>query len=230
MSIFVLPDARCLPSLETRDEMDMDILLKAKPRMPRRVAVLLLSVIMMGICVAVFDQLGFGTDPCSVMNLAVSRLIGWSFGNWQLLVNALMLAVIIGLGEVRRIGLGTLANMVLVGYAADAALWVLNHTHPLTGETMLVKLIVFVPTMAAFLVAVAFYSAADLGVAPYDAMPQIIAGRQKRFSFTAVRVTWDVSFTVLGFLAGGTVGLVTVAVCFFLGPVIAAIAKRCTFL
>lgn len=208
----------------------MQVLLKAKPHMLRRVAVLLLSVIMMGVCVAIFDQLGFGTDPCSVMNLAVSRLIGWSFGNWQLLINALMLAIILCVGEVRRIGLGTIANMVVVGYAADATLWVLNHTHPLTNEALPVKLIVFVPTMAAFLVAVAFYIAADLGVAPYDAMPQIIAGRQKRFSFTAVRVAWDVGFTVVGFLAGGTVGLVTIATGFFLGPVITAIAKRCTFL
>ena len=207
----------------------MNAILTTKPHMVRRVAVLLLSVMMMGVCVAVFDQLGFGTDPCSVMNLAVSRLIGWSFGNWQLLVNAAMLALIICLGEARRIGLGTLANMAVVGYTADAALWVLNHTHPLTDETLLVKLMVFVPTMAAFLVAVAFYIVADLGVAPYDAMPQIIAGRQKRFSFTAVRVTWDVSFTVLGFLAGGTVGLVTLATGFFLGPVITAIAKRCRF-
>lgn len=51
-----------------------------KPRMARRVAVLLLSVTAMGVCVAIFDQLGFGTDPCSMLNLAVSRLIGWSFG------------------------------------------------------------------------------------------------------------------------------------------------------
>ena len=207
----------------------MQALLKTKSHMPRRMAVLLFSVTMMGVCVAVFDQLGFGTDPCSVMNLAVSRLIGWSFGNWQLFINALMLAIILCLGEVRRIGLGTVANMVLVGYAADAAMWVLNHMHPLTDETLLVKLIVFVPTMAAFLVAVAFYIAADLGVAPYDAMPQIIAGRQKRFSFTTIRVTWDVGFTVVGFLAGGTVGLVTIATGFFLGPVITAIAKRCKF-
>lgn len=197
-----------------------------KPRMGRRAGVLLLSVMMMGVCVAVFDQLGFGTDPCSVLNLGVSRLIGWSFGNYQLLFNALLLVVIVAIGEVRRIGLGTLANMVVVGYAADAMMWLLNHTHPLTQETLLVKLIVFVPTMAVFLVAVSFYMVVDLGVAPYDAMPQIIAGRQKRFGFTAVRVTWDITVILLGLAAGSTVGLVTIVTGFFLGPVITAIANR----
>ena len=197
-----------------------------KPRMGRRVVVLFLSVIMMGVCVAVFDQLGFGTDPCSVLNLAVSRLIGWSFGNYQLLFNAVLLTVIIAIGEIRRIGLGTLANMVVVGYAADATLWLLNHTHPLIHETLPVKLAVFVPTMALFLVAVSFYIVVDLGVAPYDAMPQIIAGRQRRVSFTVVRVLWDVAVIILGFLTGGTVGLVTIVTGFFLGPVISAIANR----
>ena len=197
-----------------------------KPHMARRAAVLLLSVIVMGVCVAVFDQLGFGTDPCSVLNLGVSRLLGWSFGNYQLMFNLVLLALIIAMGEIRRIGLGTLANMVVVGYAADATLWLLNHTHPLTGDPLPVKLAVFVPTMALFLVAVSFYMVVDLGVAPYDAMPQIIAGRQKRFGFTAVRVTWDIAAIVLGFLVGGTIGLVTLVTGFFLGPVITAIANR----
>ena len=197
-----------------------------KPRMGRRVVVLLLSVMTMGVCVGVFDQLGFGTDPCSVLNLAVSRLIGWSFGNYQLLANAVLAAIIIALGEVRRIGLGTLANMTLVGYSADATLWLLNHTHPLTGETLAVRLIVFVPAIAVFLVAAAFYMVVDLGVAPYDAMPQIIAGRQARVGFTAVRMAWDLIVIVLGFLAGGTVGIVTIAMGFFLGPVITGIANR----
>lgn len=201
-------------------------LFTGKPHMGRRIVVLLLSVIVMGFCVAVFDQLGFGTDPCSVLNLSVSRLLGWSFGTYQLLFNAVLLAVIIAIGEARRVGLGTLANMVVVGYSADAMLWILNHTHPLTHDPLPVKLIVFVPTMALFLVAVAFYIDVGLGVAPYDAMPQIIAGRQRRLSFATVRVLWDVTVIILGYVTGGTVGLVTIVTAFFLGPVITAIANQ----
>lgn len=194
--------------------------------MLRRVAVLFLGVIMMGLCVAVFDQLGFGADPCSAMNLAVSRLIGWGFGTYQLLFNIALLMVVILLKGARRIGLGTLANMVLVGYAADFGEWILNRTHPLTGETLAVKFIVFVPAIALFLVALAFYMVVDLGAAPYDAVPQIIAAKQKRFSPAVIRVAWDVTAIIICLLAGGTVGLVTIAIGFLLGPVIAAIARR----
>lgn len=200
--------------------------LVGKPRMERRVVMLLLSVFMMGVGVGILDQLGFGTDPCSVLNLGMSKLLGWSFGNYQLAFNLLLLAIILLMKEARRIGLGTIANMVAVGYVADLTTWILDMVHPLYNEILLVKILVFVPTMLMFMVAVAFYMVVDLGVSPYDAMPQIISGRVKKLSFTVIRIIWDVSATVIGFLVGGTVGVVTIIMGFFLGPVISAIAKK----
>lgn len=197
-----------------------------KPHMARRTVVLLISVFLMGVGVGILDQLGFGTDPCSVLNLGMSRLLGWSFGNYQLTFNLLLIALILLMKEYRRIGLGTLANMVAVGYAADLTTWVLNMVHPLYNDPMLVKVLVFIPTMLMFMVAASFYMVVDLGVSPYDAIPQIIHSHAKRLSFTAVRVIWDVSAMMIGYLVGGTVGVVTIVMGFFLGPVISAIAKK----
>lgn len=197
-----------------------------KPHMVKRTVVLVVSVFLMGVGVAILDQLGFGTDPCSVLNLGMSRLLGWSFGNYQLAFNLVLLAIILLMKEARRIGLGTIANMVAVGYAADFTTWIINMIHPLYNESMLVKVLVFAPTLLMFMVAAAFYMVVDLGVAPYDAMPQIISSRVKRVSFAVIRIMWDVSAMVIGYLVGGTVGVVTIVMGFFLGPVIAAIAKR----
>lgn len=197
-----------------------------KPHMLRRTVVLFISVSLMGLGVAILDQLGFGTDPCSVLNLGMSRLIGWSFGNYQLVFNLLLLLLILLMKESRRIGLGTLANMVMVGYAADFSTWIINMIHPMYQDSLLVKVAVFIPTLVMFMVAAAFYMVVDLGVAPYDAMPQIISSHVKRFGFTAVRVFWDVSAMVIGYLVGGTVGVVTILMGFFLGPVISAIAGK----
>lgn len=197
-----------------------------KPHMVRRTVVLFISVFLMGVGVAILDQLGFGTDPCSVLNLGMSRLIGWSFGNYQLTFNLVLIVLILLMKEVGRIGLGTIANMVAVGYAADFATWIINMVHPLTNETMLVKVLVFIPTLVMFMVAASFYMVVDLGVAPYDALPQIISSRVKRPSFAVIRILWDVSAMVIGYLVGGTVGVVTIIMGFFLGPVISAIARK----
>lgn len=196
-----------------------------KPRLGRRLAALFIGVFLMGAGIAVFDQIGFGTDPCSVMNLAICRLIGWSYGNWLLTMNVILLLVLALLGEIRRIGVGSLANIVLVGYSADLVTWIINMIHPLTGETLAVRLIVFVPAMAVFLIAVALYMVVDMGVAPYDAIPQVISARIKK-PFPVVRLLWDVLILSIGFLLGGTVGLVTLITGFCVGPVFGAIADR----
>lgn len=197
----------------------------ARPRTGRRMVALLLGVFLMGAGVALFDQLGFGTDPCSVLGLAVSRLIGWGYGNYLLLFNGALLLLLLCIGEIRRIGIGSIANIVLVGYSADFVNWLINCIHPLTNETMAVRLIVFVPSMIIFLIAVSLYMVVDLGVAPYDAMPMVIADC-KKWHFPLVRMIWDLVVLALGWLCGGRVGLVTVVTGFCLGPVFGAIANR----
>ena len=62
-----------------------------RPRMGRRLAVLTVSIIAIGICVAVFKTVGFGTDPCSTFTLGVSARTGVSFGTCQLVFNLLIL-------------------------------------------------------------------------------------------------------------------------------------------
>lgn len=200
-----------------------------QPHMARRIVVLLLSVTLMGACVAVFDLCGpgFGTDPCTVLNLAVARLLNIQFGTYQLLFNIVLLVIILLCHEGKRIGLGSLANMVLVGYSKDFFDWLIRTLCPGFAEASLgVHIAAFVPMMGLFLVAVSFYMVVELGVAPYDAIPQIISAHAPKAPFALVRVSYDIAATVIGFALGGTVGIVTVITGFFLGPVIQAIANK----
>ena len=68
-----------------------------RPRMGRRLAVLTVSLIVIGVCVAVFKTVGFGTDPCSTFTLGVSARTGISFGTCQLAFNLLMFLPVIRL-------------------------------------------------------------------------------------------------------------------------------------
>lgn len=199
-----------------------------QPHMARRIPVLLISVIMMGMCVAFFEKLQVGTDPCTVFNLAVAQnVLHWqNLGTWQLLFNLFLLVVILLMKEGRFIGLGSLANMVLVGYSRDFFKPIVEMLLPGDAHSLLVRGGVFLPTMVLFLVSVAFYMVVELGTAPYDAISQIIAARLPKVPFSIIRIAFDIVVTVLGFLMGGQVGLFTVASCFFLGPVISAIAAK----
>lgn len=196
-----------------------------RPRMERRLPALFASVFMMGVCVAVLDKIDMGTDPCTVLNLGLSDTLGVPFGTFQLAINTLMLMIVLRF-DLSRIGAGTLANMAGVGYVAEFFMWLLNQPAALQNLSLAARCVIFVPTMLVFLVAVSFYVAVDMGVAPYDALPQIIAGRCPRVSFRAVRMAWDIAALAIGWLLGSTVGIATVITGFFLGPMIAYVSKK----
>lgn len=198
-----------------------------RPRMGRRLAVLTVSLIVIGICVAVFKTVGFGTDPCSTFTLGVSNRTGISFGTCQLAFNLLMFLPVIRF-DLSRIGAGTVANMVGVGYVADFCMWVIELHTPAEGFSMAARILMFTVSMAAFLTAAAFYIAVDLGVAPYDAIPQLISAHTSRLSARAIRMLWDISILSLGFLLGSTVGLTTLMTGFCLGPAISFVSARVT--
>lgn len=64
----------------------------------------------------------------------------------------------------------------------------------------------------------------DLGVAPYDAIAPVIVEKVKKFKYQWVRSCQDILFMISGVLAGGltnhAVGVMTIIVAFFAGPLI----------
>lgn len=83
-----------------------------------RILLMVIGILLIGLCVSFLRIAGFGVDPFSGMNLAISGFIGWSFGNWQLVINIVLLIIVFF--TVRHcIGLGTIINMVFVGYIAE---------------------------------------------------------------------------------------------------------------
>lgn len=195
-----------------------------RPRAGRRAAALAVSTILMGFGVAVFDCVGLGVDPCSTFSMGLSGRTGYSFGTCQFAMNLLLFLPVILL-EPSLIGIGTLANMVVVGFSADFFLMLLR---PLVSPAspLLLRLLLLAAALCVFLPAVAFYIVVDLGVAPYDAGSQIIAARVKRLSYRTIRVAWDITFLLMGWLLGATVGLTTLVTGFMVGPVVAAVRKR----
>ena len=78
----------------------------------KRISGMVLGILFIGLCVSFLRLSQFGVDPFSAMNLGISGFIGWSFGTWQLLVNAIILVVVffqarscIGLGNHYQYGI-----------------------------------------------------------------------------------------------------------------------------
>ena len=177
----------------------------------RRAAVMTVGVLFMGFAVAALVQADLGTDPFTTACLAFAARMGWLLGSAELLVNAVMFCLVLW-QDPHRIGLGTLANMVLVGYTADFFGWVFRLcgiTAPAGGAA---RFVFMVAAIAVFVVAASLYMTADLGTAPYDAMSFVLATTLPHLPFRAVRMAWDAAWVVLTLVLGGSVGPVTIGI------------------
>ena len=191
------------------------------------------AVIMMGVFVSILVELGWGTDPASFMNLNIASALHWGLGNTEVLVYGLMLVFTFIFGA-HLIGFGTLANMILIGYVVDICRWIwdkIGFVQILTAGNFSLRIVIFIIALLLFVVVASIYINAQMGVAPYDAMPNIISGWFPRTPFFIVRIIFDLSAVVIGVLAGKLAGGIqgsvigSIAMSLLLGPAISLVAK-----
>lgn len=173
----------------------MQILKKLNDRkLLKRILLTLVSVLFMGITLSVLNIINEGMDPCTYMNISISDKIGWSLGNWQLLFNVLMFIPVILWGR-KHIGIGTVFNMVLVGYTVDLCMWIWQKTGiEKFLEPVPVRIAVMLIAVALFVFAAAVYMSTELGTAPYDALPMMISEKIKKVPFKVIRFIWDIQY------------------------------------
>ena len=196
----------------------------------KRFILMIIGVVIMGICVAFLNLCHFGTDPYSAINYGLARVTGISFGTWELLVNAVLLFAVLFF-DVSKLGLGTIGNMVVIGYTADFTTFILDRFFNITELAEIsTRIIVMIFAVLIFVVAVALYINAGLGSSPYDALPYVIHEGickkiGKKIPFKYIRILFDALFTTVAFIIHGEVGIITVLMVLTLGPVIDIVAK-----
>ena len=209
---------------------DMDRFLEAvkryfkRPDFKKRFFIMMTGVFFMGFCLSFLIRVNFGTDPCTFMNLTISRKLGILFGTWQLTLNVILMVLVLIWGR-NYIGPGTIANMVLIGYIADFFGWLWDRVLPselFTDTTP--RVIIFILSFSLFVVSAAFYMNAVMGVAPYDAVPMMIKRYiLKKTPFAIIRICFDYSVVLIGILFGGRPNIGIILMALFLGPVISAV-------
>ncbi|MBP5519737.1 MAG: hypothetical protein J6X84_04065 [Treponema sp.] len=203
------------------------------PNFAKRLAFMLPAVILMGVFVSILVEIGWGTDPASFMNLNIAAALNWGLGNTEVLVYGLMLIFTFVFGA-NMIGFGTLANMLLIGYVIDFCRWLwknIGFAQFIYDSSFSIRLIIFIATLLLFVIAASIYMNAQMGVAPYDAIPNILSGWIPKVPFFIIRIIFDLSAVLIGVIAGklngGIQGSIigSIAMSLLLGPVISIVGK-----
>lgn len=166
-------------------------------KITKRAGMMILGILFIGLCVSFLRLSGFGVDPFSTMNLGISGFIGWSFGTWQLLMNAVILVIVFFQAR-HCIGAGTIINMIFVGYIADFVCWLVQDVVQIEMSLPL-RIIALVLAQLMASMGVALYMVADMGIAPYDSVAIIIEKlTHQKIPFHKARVLSDVVVVIVG--------------------------------
>ncbi|HEX9999771.1 MAG TPA: hypothetical protein VGB74_04920 [Actinoplanes sp.] len=190
-------------------------------RLPRRVVQLFAGLVLYGISMAFMVESALGLNPWDVFHQGLSKVTGISFGWVVILLGVPILLLWIPLRQ--RPGFGTMANLVVVGFAVDGALAVLP-----AGGTIPARTGYLIGGILLNGLATGLYLGSRLGPGPRDGLMTGLAGRFPRLSIRLVRTALEIAVLGVGLLLGGTVGIGTVVYALAIGPLVQLFLPLCT--
>lgn len=182
-----------------------------RERKAARLTQLIAGLGLYGVSEALMLRPGVGVDPWDVFHTGLARITGIPVGTVLIGVGALVLLLWIPLRQ--RPGLGTAANVVIIGAVLDLILDVVPMPHALW-----LRWAVFLSGVVLNAVATGLYIGAGLGPGPRDGLTTGIAARGR--SIRVVRTSVEVAVLVIGWLLGGNVGLGTLVYALAIGPLV----------
>jgi uncharacterized membrane protein YczE len=188
----------------------------------RRIIMTVFGVLIAGFSVGMFNFSNFGMDPFQVLAHGLWMHLPIGFGTFYMILNLIML-IFIFIIDKRKIGLGTVINIFLLGYVVEFSSWLFKVSF--SNPTMMMRITFLIVGLVILCFGSSLYFIGDLGVSTYDAVA-IILSEKKIAKFQYCRIASDLICTIIGFMLGATVGLGTFVTAFFMGPVIAFFNKK----
>lgn len=180
--------------------------------MTRRLIQLMAGLTLYGLSLALMIRAALGLDPWDVFHQGVSNETGISIGMMVNLVGAAVLLLWLPLRQ--KPGIGTIANILVIGTVADLALWLLPEIQSLPARFLWMGAAIILNGIAT-----GAYIGAGLGPGPRDGLMTGIV-RRTGLSVRLVRTSIEIFVLAVGWLLGGTVGLGTVLYALAIGPIV----------
>ncbi|OWR32037.1 hypothetical protein CDO73_06090 [Saccharibacillus sp. O23] len=185
---------------------------------PRRLIIMMIGNIFIGMGISIFKLSGLGNDPFSGMVMALADTTGIQYARFLILFNLSLFVIQLIAGR-RFIGIGTIVNAVLLGYFAT---FFYNIWIDLPGEPQLLwqRIVTVAIGVVVCSFGVSLYQTSNVGIAPYDCLSLIMTDRFPRISYFWHRMFTDALSALVCFVFGGIIGIGTLVSMFGLGPIV----------
>jgi uncharacterized protein len=184
-----------------------------RPRL-RSFVVLIVGLWLFGVGEAALVNASLGNTPWTVLAEGIADHSRLDIGGATILVS---IVVLLGWIPLRQLpGLGTIANVVVIGVALDVMRRVLPDPSSIPARTLEAAAGILIIGVGS-----ALYLTANLGPGPRDGW---MTGLHRRLGYpiATVRATIEVTVLLIGLALGGTVGVATFAFALLVGYCLAA--------
>ena len=178
--------------------------------MTRRIIQLLVGLFFYGFAIAMMVRAAVGVAPWDVLTQGIDSHVHLGFGFVTTIISGVVLLLWIPLRQ--KLGVGTVANALLVGPSADVGLWLIP-----ADLALWLRVLLFAAGLVLLAVASGIYIGADLGPGPRDGLMTGLHARTG-WPIWAVRTGIEGSVLAVGWLLGGNVGVGTVLFALLVGP------------
>lgn len=173
----------------------------------------------MGIGLGSLQMSAFGISAWGSLALGVGGILGLSLGTTLVLINCV--AIVLMFWRKRKlIGIGTIIGSFLIGYVADFLIFAYGLVE-FDSSSLITRIVLMVAGIVLMALGASLSITAALGVSAYDGVSLVaFADIREKIQYRWVRVLVDITSVTLGILLGAIVGVATVLVAAFTGPLI----------
>lgn len=210
----------------------------AQHNMVKRVVMTVISIIVMGFGIALFNVSGFGVDPFTSMNMNISSTLGIGYGTYQLIVNAVIIVFVVIVAHRGLIGVGTVINMVGVGYACEFFSGLIA---PHISNSLAVRICLLAAGIIVLCFSCSLFFVSNIGVGPYDSLSFMLS-QFTHIHYKWLRVMTDIAVIIIGLVVSGgltsllkgdisgvkNIGIGTIITAFMMGPLVNFFSKHIT--
>ena len=192
------------------------------PRPPElwpRLGRLMFGLVLLGFGLALMLIADLGLSPWDVLHQGVSRRTGIPIGTVVIITGLILLIAWIPLKE--KIGIGTIANAIVIGLVLDAALYFL----PERIDLLAARWVAMLGGVLLVAIGSGYYIGAGLGPGPRDGLMTGIT-RLTGLPLGLVRGVLEIGVLIIGWALGGTIGVGTIVFALGTGPLVQYFLKR----
>lgn len=186
----------------------------------KKVVFVVIGLGLLALGAALLGASGVGVDPYTAMNFGIGQVTGLGLGTAQMLVNIAMITFVIW-KRPSVIGLGTVINIIFVGYAVQFFSGILRNGPIDLQANYFMMAAGLVAGILIYALGITMYVDTGLGQAPYEAIAPILTDMLGK-SYTMVRTAQDIIVLLIALACAGFtfVGIGTILCAFGTGVLI----------